>query len=230
MFDVHQEGDEIHLELAEQAPSVETSLNVDLTLRKFNGDFGYVISAFYNRIDDYYYQQDTGLSFVEEHDHMDEDEGESGLPILVYQQNDVEMYGGEAEFIYQVSSAFKTSLFADYIRAKLVNADENSNLPRIPPMRLGAIINYQADKFDSELSVSHYFEQDETAELETSTDSYTMVDAHVNYYVDGIGDDLVIYLKGQNLTNEHARVHSSFLKDVAPLPGRNFSLGVRGSF
>jgi len=232
MFDVHQEGDEIHVELAEQAPSVETSLNFDVTLRKFNGDFGYVISAFYNRIDDYYYQQDTGLSFVEEHDHAhtDEDEGETGLPILVYQQNDVEMYGGEAEFIYQVSSAFKTSLFADYIRAKLVNEDENSNLPRIPPMRLGAIINYQADKFDSELSVSHYFEQDDIAELETSTESYTMIDAHVNYYVDGIGDDLVIYLKGQNLTNEHARVHSSFLKDVAPLPGRNFSLGIRGSF
>ncbi len=230
MFDVHQEGDEIHVELAEQAPSVETSLNFDLTLRKFNGDFGYVISAFYNRIDDYYYQQDTGLSFVEEHDHTDEHEGETGLPILVYQQNDVEMYGGEAELIYQVSSAFKTSLFADYIRAKLVNEDENSNLPRIPPMRLGAIINYQADSFDSELSVSHYFDQDDIAELETSTDSYTMVDAHVNYYIDGIGDDLVIYLKGQNLTNEHARVHSSFLKDVAPLPGRNFSLGIRGSF
>jgi len=232
MFDVHQEGDEIHVELAEQAPSVETSLNFDVTLRKFNGDFGYVISAFYNRIDDYYYQHDTGLSFVEEHDHdhTDEDEGETGLPILVYQQDDVEMYGAEAELIYQVSSAFKTSLFADYIRAKLVNEDENSNLPRIPPMRLGAIINYQADSFDSELSVSHYFEQDDIAELETSTDSYTIVDAHVNYYVDGVGNDLVLYVKGQNLTNEHARVHSSFLKDVAPLPGRNFSLGIRGSF
>jgi len=232
MFDVHQEGDEIHVELADQAPSVETSLNFDLTLRKFNGDFGYVISAFYNRIDDYYYQQNTGLSFVDEHDHVetDEDEGETGLPILVYQQDDVEMYGAEAEFIYQVSPSFKTSVFADYIRARLVNEGENSNLPRIPPMRLGAIINYQADSFDSEVSMSHYFEQEDIAELETTTDSYTIVDAHVNYYVGGVGNDLVLYLKGQNLTNEHARVHSSFLKDVAPLPGRNFSLGIRGSF
>ncbi|PKI13093.1 TonB-dependent receptor [Colwellia sp. 12G3] len=228
MFDVHQEGDEIHVELAEQAPSVETSLNIDITFRKFNGDFGYVISAFYNRINDYYYQQDTGLFFVEDHGHADEAENEFGLPILVYQQDDVEMYGGEAEFIYQVSSGFKTSLIADYIRARLVN--ENDNLPRIPPMRVGAIINYQADKFDSELSVSHYFEQENIADLETNTDSYTMVDAHVNYYVDGFGDDLTLYLKGQNLTNEHARVHSSFLKEVAPLPGRNFSVGIRGSF
>ncbi|PKG85320.1 TonB-dependent receptor [Colwellia sp. 75C3] len=230
MFDVHQEGDEIHVELAEQAPSVETSLNFDITFRKFNGDFGYVVSAFYNRIDDYYYQQDTGLVFVEDHGHEDEHEGESGLPILVYQQDDVEMYGTEAEFFYQVSSAFKTSLIADYIRARLVNADENDNLPRIPPMRIGAIMNYQADTFDSELSVSHYFEQDDISELETNTDSYTMIDANFNYYVAGVGDDLTLYLKGQNLTNEHARVHSSFLKEVAPLPGRNFSVGIRGSF
>jgi iron complex outermembrane receptor protein len=230
MFDVHQEGDEIHVELADQAPSVETSLNFDVTLRKFNGDFGYVVSAFYNRIDDYYYQQDTGLFFVEDHAHSDEHESESGLPILVYQQNDVEMYGAEAEFVYQVSSAFKTSLIADYIRARLVNADANDNLPRIPPMRVGAIVNYQADRFDSELSVSHYFEQDDISELETNTDSYTMIDANFNYYVAGVGDDLTLYLKGQNLTNEHARVHSSFLKEVAPLPGRNFSVGIRGSF
>jgi len=232
MFDVHQEGDEIHVELAEQAPTVESSLNFDVTWRKFNGDFGYVISAFYNRIDDYYYQQDTGLFFEEDHvhDHAGEHEDEAGLPILVYQQDDVEMYGGEAEFIYQVSSEIKASVFADYIRARLINNDENDNLPRIPPMRVGAIMNYQAESFDSELSLSHYFEQTDIADLETSTDSYTMVDAHINYYVAGIGEDLVLYVKGQNLTNVHARVHSSFLKEVAPLPGRNFSFGIRGSF
>jgi iron complex outermembrane receptor protein len=129
-----------------------------------------------------------------------------------------------------MSSAIKTSIFADYIRAKLVNNDENDNLPRIPPLRVGAILNYQGDSFDSELSLNHYFEQTDIADLETTTDSYTMLDAHINYYVAGIGDDLTLYLKGQNLTNEHARVHSSFLKDVAPLPGRNFSLGIRGSF
>ena len=148
----------------------------------------------------------------------------------MYKQDDVEMYGSEAEFIYQVSSSFKASLLADYIRARLVNEEANDNLPRIPPMRIGAIFNYQADKFDSELSVSHYFEQDDIAELETKTDSYTMVDANFNYYIDSIGDDLTVYLKGQNLTDEHARVHSSFLKEVAPLPGRNFSIGIRGSF
>ena len=116
------------------------------------------------------------------------------------------MYGVEAEFIYQVSSGFNTSLIADYIGSRLMNEDEN--LPRIPSIRLGAIINYQVDKFDSEPSLNHYFEQNDIVVLETNTDSYTMVDGHINYYVDGFGDDLTLYLKGQNLINENTRVHS----------------------
>jgi iron complex outermembrane receptor protein len=43
-------------------------------------------------------------------------------------------------------------------------------------------------------------------------------------------NDIVLYVKGQNLTDELGFVHSSFLKDDAPLPGRSFSVGIRGSF
>jgi len=236
LFELHQEGDEIHVELAESSPNVETSFNLDLTWRKFNGDFGFVMSAFYNRIDDYYYQQDSGLFFNDEHDHGQiianghdsEPHEEEGMPILVYQQDDVVMYGVETQFVYQVSTQLKTSLFGDVIYAKL--DDGSGDLPRIPPMRLGAIINYQTNDFDVELSASHYFKQDKVSALESPTDAYTMLDAHFNYYISDVGNDLVLYAKAQNLTDEHARVHSSFLKDVAPLPGRNFSLGIRGSF
>lgn len=230
MFDIHQEDDgEYHAELADVAPEVETSLNMDVTLRKFEGDFGYIISAFYNQVDNYYYQQNTGL-YYDDGTLYDEQIDEDALPILVYNQDDVVMYGGEAEFIYQVSPALKMNVFADYIRAKLVNNDVNDNLPRIPPLRVGALFEYQGNSYDSQISVSHYFDQDDIAELETSTDGYTMLDASFNYYIDGIGSDFVMYVKGENLTDEHARVHSSFLKDVAPLPGRNLSIGIRGGF
>ncbi len=39
-----------------------------------------------------------------------------------------------------------------------------------------------------------------------------------------------VYLKGTNLTDEEARVHTSFLKDIAPLAGRGALLGLRASF
>jgi iron complex outermembrane receptor protein len=41
---------------------------------------------------------------------------------------------------------------------------------------------------------------------------------------------LSVFAKAENMTDTEARVHTSFIKDVAPRPGRNFSLGIRGSF
>jgi iron complex outermembrane receptor protein len=42
--------------------------------------------------------------------------------------------------------------------------------------------------------------------------------------------NLSLYLKGLNLTDEEARVHSSFIKDLAPLAGQSVLVGVRGYF
>jgi iron complex outermembrane receptor protein len=231
MYNIEQEGDEIHAELASKKPDIETSYSVDLTWRKFEGDFGFVVSAFYNHINDYYYQQDTGLEFESDHDEHSADESEEehdeGAPILVYQQANVDMYGLEAEVHYQISSPLKISVFGDYINAKL---SDGGYLPRIPPMRIGTTLHYQGDSYDSELSMNHYFEQDNIASLETVTKGYNMLDMNMNYYINGLGNDLVVYMKANNLTDEVAKVHSSFLKDISPLPGRNFSVGIRGSF
>lgn len=232
MFELSPEDDEIHVEISSEDIEVETSYSIDLTWRKFEGDFGFVVSVFYNHVKDYYYQQDTGLQFKNEHD-------EEGLPILIYQQDDVDMYGLEAEFVYQISSPLKATIFGDYIKAELADGGEsfgsamNSSLPRIPPMRIGASFNYQGNSFDSEISANHYAKQNDFAPLETATSAYTLIDFNYNYYLDGMSfrnSDMVLYIKGSNLTDEVAHVHSSFLKNVAPLPGRNFSIGVRGSF
>ncbi|NQY87372.1 MAG: TonB-dependent receptor [Colwellia sp.] len=241
MFELSAEDDEIHVEFSPQDIEVETSYSIDLTWRKFEGDFGFVASAFYNHVKDYYYQQDTGLVFKDEHG---DEHDEAGLPILIYQQHDVDMYGLEAEFIYQISSPLKASIFGDYIKATLSNntvpndgeltgSTTNNSLPRIPPMRIGASLNYQGNSFDSEISANHYFKQNDFAPLETATPAYTLIDFNVNYYLDGMSfrdSDMVLYIKGNNLTDEVAYVHSSFLKGIAPLPGRNFSIGIRGSF
>ena len=201
--------------LSEESALLETSLNIDLTFRKFKGDFGFILSGFYNQIDDFYYQQDTGLTAPE---------SEAELPVLVFRQDNIDMYGIEAEFVYQVSDSLKTTVFTDVIHAKLANGDF---LPRVPPMRVGLVLNYQHQAFAGELSLSHYFDQTEVGQLETATNGYTLLDANFNYYLDS---DMVLFLKGQNLSDKDARVHSSFLKNVAPLPGRGVTLGIRGNF
>jgi iron complex outermembrane receptor protein len=36
-----------------------------------------------------------------------------------------------------------------------------------------------------------------------------------------------VFVDGSNLLDKEARAHTSFLKDIAPLPGRNIGAGVR---
>jgi iron complex outermembrane receptor protein len=234
LFSVNELTEQV--ELSDNKIDLETSLSADITFRKFEGNVGIIVSAFYNRIDDYYYQRNIGLtSEIFEEEGHDEDESleeehgheDDAFDIFVYEQSDVDLYGIESEFIYQVTPSFTAKLFGDYIRAELTSGE---NLPRIPPLRIGSEFNYTGNKFSATLTAQRYFDQNKTAENETSTDGYTIVDANFNYYVNGIGDDLVVFLKVDNITDEEARVHTSFLKDSVPLPARGFSVGVRGSF
>tara|TARA_B110000881_G_scaffold145009_1_gene128261 strand:+ start:575 stop:2989 length:2415 start_codon:yes stop_codon:yes gene_type:complete len=236
MYDITLLNDGAYqIDFAEEQPSVESSYNIDITLRKFQGDFGFILSSFYNYFDQYYYQQDSGL-FFEEGLGFTTISDEHTLPVLTFQQDNVHMKGIEAELVYQVSLPLKATLFGDYIHTKVEasNTQEEDKLPRIPPMRVGLQLNYQGVAFDSEFSLNHYFDQNDINSMETTTESYTMLNAHANYYLDTVFDDLdsdmVIFLKIENMTDVNAQVHSSFLKDVAPLPGRSLSLGIRGSF
>jgi iron complex outermembrane receptor protein len=166
------------------------------------------------------------MTYEAGHDHEEEEGDEHGseLPVFIYQAQDAELYGFESEFIWQASAPLKLVLTSDYIRAQL---KDGGDLPRIPPMRIGARAEYTLGNWSAEISSQHYFEQDKTDTLETSTEGYTLLDTQVTYT---FNDGLKIYLKGNNLTDEYARVHASFLKDKAPLPARSFAVGITGSF
>jgi len=226
---VEDEPGEFHFDLARTDIELETSNNIDLSLRKFEGDFGFILNAFYNSIDNYYYLADTGMTRESAHEHGDETGAEehehsSELPVFIYQARDANLYGFEGEIIWQLAAPFKLSLTSDYIRAQL---DEGGDLPRIPPLRVGARGEFEMGNWRAELSGQHYFEQDQTAAFETNTEGYTLIDAQVSYQ---LSEALKIYLKGHNLTDEYARVHASFLKDKAPLPARSFAVGISGNF
>lgn len=215
-----------------QPIEMEVANNLDITLRKFSGNTGFVLNAFYNRIDNYYYQQNTGL-FVESghaHDHGDDDHGHSHdaeLPVYLFTTADVTLHGLEAQFSWQINDPFKLTLQGDYIRARIQGGGD---LPRTPPLRLAAELAYELDALSADVRATRYFKQDKVSELEQATAGYTLLDASVSYRFDLGPQQLTAYIKGQNLTDEEARVHTSFLKDLTPLPGRSVAVGIRGSF
>ncbi|MBU3023468.1 TonB-dependent receptor [Aestuariibacter sp. A3R04] len=229
--------EESALGLSQQAVDLETSNNIDLTLRKTTGDIGFVLNAFYNQVDNYYFQSETGL-FAEsghdhdhgdEHDHDAEDEHDhdSELPVYLFSSHDAVLHGFEAQAAWQVNAEFNAQFFADYVRAKL---KDGGDLPRTPPLRTGLQLNYQTESISAHIDVTRYHKQDDIAEYETETNGYTLVDAFVSYDLNVLSQDVSVYLKGTNLTDTEARVHSSFLKDLAPRPGRSIGVGLRGYF
>lgn len=234
LFEIHEEDGEFHLEYEGNAEK-ETSTNIDLTLRKFEGDFGFVLNVFYNDISDYFYQMNTGLT-TEDLFHEEEEEEAGGeeehhhaeeLPVYLFVQEDATFYGLEMEVFWQLNDFVKLTAWGDSVSAELSNGD---NLPRIPPMRLGSQLDVMFGNWDFDISASHYFDQDDVAVNETETDGYTLINAGISYSFPIFNGDGTVFLQGHNLADEEARVHTSFLKNQAPLPGRNFKIGFRANF
>ena len=233
VFDMDDEG---HIAETLKGVKEEVSTNLDLTFRKFTGDWGYSVSFFYNQADDYIYQTSTGLIALTEHEEHDEDEAveeehdehgnEEGLPVYYFQQADADIWGFEAETYVDLSDSLRLTVFGDYIRAEV----EDDNLPRTPPMRFGSELSYVNDGLSADVGFTWYDEQNNVASFETTTDGYTLVNASVQYEFATQNIDWVVFARGDNLTDEEARVHTSFLKDQAPLPSRNFTMGVRALF
>ncbi|GAB3013042.1 TonB-dependent receptor [Bowmanella dokdonensis] len=235
-FTIHQHDDEYVLEQAESKMEKEISNNLDLTYRYHAEQWSASVSLFYNQVDNYVFQQDTGLLIADGHLHGeevhgvdDEDEHDHGedLPVFLFQQQDADLYGFEVEMDWHFHDNWRLDAFADYTRAELA---DGSNVPRIPPFRLGTSLHFELDNWHAEAGVTRYASQDKIARFETETDGYTLVSASINYYLPTEIADLTFFVKGDNLTDEDARVHSSFLKDVAPLPGRSIKLGIKGNF
>ena len=119
-------------------------------------------------------------------------------------------------------------LQSDYVHAQ--DNDTGTPLPRITPSRYRASLNYVSPTWSASIEGQRVNRQYRTAPFETSTPGYTFLNASVSRrfrvgpaYVD-------LYLRGMNLTNEKARDHLSFLKDVLPLEGRSIVVGLRTTF
>lgn len=196
----------------------ERAHHVDISLRKPGGRVQVEWNVFIHDIRDFIHLRETG-------------EEKEGLPVQQYVQADARLWGSEIQMTVpwrtQSDYEIKTQVFADTVRGTLRNGE---NIPRIPPLRFGARLQYGYRDWDAQLEVVRVNEQNKLAPLETASKSYSLINADVSYKILKGPTEYLLFLQGRNLLNEEARVHSSFLKDRAPLPGRNFMVGVRASF
>lgn len=242
-YELEQTGEHhYHLHEVHQPGRVEKANNIDLGLHLNQQRFHMDWSLFYNRVDDFVFGTFTAVNHLDiHHDHAHahahahdhgHDHGhnhDEGLPVLAYTQRDVDLYGYEFNAAYDLTSSWTLGFFSDYVRAK--TRDGGENLPRIPAQRFGGDLRYQADTWESTLSYTWYNKQTRISYGESLTDSFGMLNAQVNWFPTVLANqNISIYIKAENLTDELGFVHSSFLKEQAPMRGRNLSIGIRGEF
>ena len=152
--------------------------------------------------------------------------------IAEYEQADALFYGFEASLsvsvIHRPGSHLALTGSGDYVWADRTDTDEP--LPRIPPLRWGVGARWELGAFRFVTELRRVEAQDRVAAYETPTDGYTLLNASAAYvfFTGRVGHEIT--LRGSNLTDEEARNHVSFLKDLAPLPGRDLRLTWRVMF
>jgi iron complex outermembrane receptor protein len=189
---------------------VETANALDLTLHLTENLFRVETSAFATAFSEFIFQEFTG-------------DEEDGLAVLEARQGDASFIGAEGsvefDLIHRGDHHVMVEGWGDVVRAKLTDSDEN--LPRIPPFRVGARLRYNGGVVRADVGLTRVGTQDRVAPSEEETEGYSMLDISLGYrlFSGNITHDFVI--RGTNLTDNEGRNHTSFLKELAPLPGRD---------
>jgi iron complex outermembrane recepter protein len=228
---------------------VETATNLEIGLDRHNDRLTWSLALFYNRIADYIYQQEAAdrlnadgsaadpvavAEFEEGEPDRVNGEGEldahGALLLVDYRQASANFLGAEAEIGYALLTGpvtLNARLFGDLVRGEL---RDGGNLPRVTPPRFGVGLDGRAAALSYALTLTQVREQDRVSTLETPTDGYDLLSADLGYTLNAGETAWTLYLRGRNLLDEDARRHTSFLKDLAPLPGRSLFVGLRAVF
>ncbi len=220
---------------------VETANRAEIGAHWHHGPIKIGASVYAVDYTDFVYLADTGVE-------------DDGTPARVWNQGDARFTGAEAElqwtFLDNDTGQWSLRAFGDLVRGRLtgdgtrevafsVPHDDHThdytaeialsgNLPRIAPWRVGGELRWEGEHWRAGAGAVRYARQDNVADFESETAGYTLVNANVAWHLDTPGGNAwELFVDGSNLLDEEARPHTSFLKDLAPLPGRNISAGVR---
>jgi len=206
-------------EIGDPTLGKETAFGVEATAHGELGPVSVTINGFYTDYDDFVALIPNG-------------EEEDGLPVFEFVARDATFRGFESEVEADLATIGPFDLAAraqvDFVRAKF--KDGGGDLPRIPPLRSVLGLEATSSHIDLRGEVEIAAKQDNISAFELPTDGYEIVNLAATWRPGGEDHGLSVQLRADNVTDEEARLHTSFLKDFAPLPGRNFKVTVQGAF
>ena len=214
----------------------ERSHNFDLSYKLQANAWSARASIYRNSIKNFIY----GASVDENGDRVadrvnEEGEIELGAELLrrEFKNVNARFTGAELTIAYAPTQGFGFTTLTDAVRG-IISNNAGGNLPRMSPSRIGGNLTWRAGGWYVDGGATHVFKQDRIAEFETATAGYTRIDASLRYRwtcaPHGKPRSGDFYILGKNLTNRDLRMHTSFLKEFAPLPGRSVFAGVTATY
>tara|TARA_R110000868_G_scaffold26347_4_gene101542 strand:- start:17546 stop:19528 length:1983 start_codon:yes stop_codon:yes gene_type:complete len=229
-------------EIGDPGLDQETALSFEASARYDSGPFRFEVNLFRIAFDNYIALVETGGVWW-----SDEDAGTSGfaasesdpsipvdagsIAVVNFVQRDATFTGGEISVRSELFEAggfiFSGEAALDLVQAEF---DGGAHPPRIPPRTATLALEGENERWTGRIELVDTASQTRVAAFETATPGYTFVNAGIAFRPFGRDGTLTLRIDGRNLTDELGRVHTSFLKEDLPLPGRNLRFTVMTSF
>lgn len=211
--------------------AIEAAETVEFGLRRATGPLRFEAALFHTRFHGFIYRRLTGESCGSDFASCAPG-GEGGeLNQAVYSQRDAIFRGVEFQSQWDVARLAGGLLGIenqfDVVRATFA---DGSNVPRIPPVRLGGGLFWRDAHWLARINLLHAFPQNDIAPTaETRTSDYNLLKAEVSYTTKlqpaaFFAREITIGVVGDNLLNEDIRNSVSYKKNEVPLPGANVRL------
>lgn len=211
---------------------IEAAQSLEVGLRRAKGPFRFEATAYVTKFKGFIYRRLTG-------DTCDAagvcGPGAGELNEAIYAQADALFRGAELQSQWDVaplgSGVIGIENQFDVVRATF---SDGSNVPRIPPVRLGGGVYWRDANWFARVKLLHAFAQNNIASIaETTTPSYDDLRAEVSYTIKRDKPKLdefsefTVGLNGTNLLNRDIRNSVSYTKDQVLMPGASVRLFAR---
>jgi iron complex outermembrane receptor protein len=210
---------------------IETAKSIEVGLRRAAGPLRFELTGYYTKFNGFIFRRLIGNTCDGSTACVDAaDPAPLELREAIYSQRDATFRGAEFQSqldvgplyggIWGVEDQF------DVVRATFA---DGTNVPRIPPVRVGGGVYWRETNWFMRVNLLHAFAQNDIAPIgETPTPGYNLLKAEVSYKTmldpSWFGArEMTVGLVGNNLLNENIRNSVSYTKDEVLLPG----IGVR---
>ena len=213
-------------EIGDPTLKIETANTAELGLKRINGAFRFDGKIYYTKYDNFIFRQATGIlcgdAFATCGNGVDTE-----FIQTIYSQRDAIFRGGEIAWQWDLVPV-ATGIFGvdgqyDFVRATFT---DGSNVPRMPPMRLGGGTYWRNDNWFVRMGLLHAFGQSDLGVNDTPTAGYNLLKMEISnrqywQYSPWGPTEITTGLVGDNLLDVDVRNSVQFHKDEILLPGRS---------